>query len=105
MDLDSGVALRIASPELEAIRDELAAEFRGLLTVQDQGSWTPHVTIQNKVEPSEARKLLCEMRASFEPRAIEIAGLQLIRYVEGEWEPVARFAFRGARPSRRSRRS
>ena len=105
MDLDRGVALRIASPDLEGIRGELAAEFRGLLTAQDQGRWTPHVTIQNKVEPGETRKLLREMRASFEPRAIEITGLQLIRYVEGEWEPVARFAFRAARPSRRYRRS
>lgn len=105
MDLDGGVAFRIASPELEAIRNELAADFRGLLTVQDQGRWTPHVTIQNKVEPREARKLLREMRTSFEPRAIEIAGLQLIRYVEGEWRPVAGYSFRGPRPSRRSRRS
>jgi hypothetical protein len=105
MDLDSGVALRIASPELEDIRDELAAEFRGLLTGQDQGRWTPHVTIQNKVEPGEARKLLREMRASFEARAIEIAGLQLIRYVEGEWEAVGRFAFRGPRSARQRRRS
>ncbi|HEU4810444.1 MAG TPA: hypothetical protein VFS69_07315 [Sphingomicrobium sp.] len=55
----------------------------------------PHVTIQNKAEPKAARKLVRQMRASFEPRPVEISGLELIRYREGEWEPLARFGFRG----------
>jgi hypothetical protein len=105
IDLDSGVAIRITSPELCEIREELAAEFRGLLTAQDQGGWTPHVTIQNKAEPRLARVLLREMRAGFEPQPIDITGLQLVRYVEGEWEPVGHFAFRGPRPPRRYRHS
>ena len=95
MDLDSGVALRVASEELEQVRDELAGEFHGLLTAQDSGRWTPHVTIQNKVGPRTARTLLREMRSTFEPRPLRIAGLQLIRYVEGEWAPLASFGFRG----------
>ena len=94
MDLDSGVALRVASPELERIRDELAAEFHGLLSAQDSGRWTPHVTIQNKVEARTARALLREMRSTFEPRPLRISGLQLVRYVEGPWEPVASYRFR-----------
>jgi hypothetical protein len=105
MDLDTGVALRVESAGLTAIRDDLAAEFRGLLTAQDQGPWTPHVTIQNKVQPDVARALLQSMRADFEPRPIEITGLQIIRYVEGEWEAVARCGFRGPRSARRRRRS
>ena len=98
MDLDSGVALRIASPGLEQIRDGLAHEFRGLLTSQDVGRWTPHVTIQNKVQPRTARALLRQMRESFEPRPLKLSGLHLVRYVEGEgeWEPVASYRFRGA---------
>lgn len=94
MDLDSGVALRVASEELQRVRDDLAGQFHGLLTAQDVGRWTPHVTIQNKVEPRTARALLREMRATFEPRPLKIAGLQLIRYVEGEWEPLASYCFR-----------
>ena len=96
MDLDSGVALRIESLELAGLRDELADEFHGLLTAQDMGRWTPHVTIQNKAEPREARKLLQEMRSRFEPRPIEITGLGLIRYADGLWEPLARFGLRGS---------
>jgi hypothetical protein len=94
MDLDGGVALRVSSPELERIRDELAEEFRGLLTSQDQGRWTPHVTIQNKVEARVARALLRALREEFEPRALDVSGLQLIRYVQGEWEKLASWRFR-----------
>ena len=96
IDLDSGVALRVASPELEQLRDELAGEFHGLLTSQDLGRWTAHVTIQNKAEPRAARALFREMGESFEPRPLTIVGLELVRYVEGRWEPVAKFRFRGA---------
>jgi len=105
MDLDRGVALRISSPALEAMREELAADFRGLLGAQDQGGWAPHVTIQNKAEVDQARALLRDMQASFEPRPIEITGLQLIRYRGGDWEPVARWSFRGPRSFPRRRRS
>jgi hypothetical protein len=94
MDLDSGVALRVHSPELEAIRDQLAADFHGLLTSQDSGPWTAHVTIQNKIEPKLARALLKQLREGFEPRPIAIAGLRLVRYVDGKWEDVAAWKFR-----------
>ena len=94
MDLDGGVALRVSSPQLEQIRDELAQEFHGLLGAQDSGPWVPHVTIQNKVEPQVARKLLRQLRSQFEPRPLKIAGLRLVRYVNGEWEPLAGYRFR-----------
>ena len=97
MDLDSGVALRVASPALERVRDELAADFRGLQTSQDLGRWTPHVTIQNKVEPRVARALMLELRARLEPRPLQITGLKLVRYLEEGWLPVDVFRFRGVR--------
>src|SRR6059058_5787312 len=49
MDLGGGVALRVVSPDLDRIREQLAQDLRGLLGAQDAGGWTPHVTIQNKV--------------------------------------------------------
>jgi hypothetical protein len=94
MDLDGGVALRISSLGLEQLRDDLAVDFHGLLTAQDLGGWTPHVTIQNKVEPRTSRQLLSELRFAFEPRPVTIRGLELICYVEGGWEPLAAFRFR-----------
>lgn len=97
IDLDSGAALRVESPGLETIRAELADEFHGLLTSQDMGRWTPHVTIQNKAEPRNARALVRALRAGFEPRPLAIAGLQLVRYAGGSWEPLARWRFSGPR--------
>jgi hypothetical protein len=94
MDLDSGVALRVRSLDLEVVRDELAEEFRGLLTAQDTGRWTAHVTIQNKVAPREARALLAELRANLEPRPLAVKGLELVRYADPKWEPVAAWSFR-----------
>jgi 2'-5' RNA ligase superfamily len=72
MDLGEGTALRIGSEALEEMRDDLAMALQGLLTAQDQGSWTPHVTIQNKVEPREARRLQQQLRITLERRPLAI---------------------------------
>lgn len=94
IDLEEGAALRVSSPGLEAARDELAGQFRGLLSAQDRGPWTAHVTIQNKAEPKAVRALLRQLREEFEPRPLKIRGLELIRYVDGGWEPLAAYRFR-----------
>jgi hypothetical protein len=94
MDLDGGVALRVFSPGLDELREQLADQFHGLLSAQDRGPWTAHVTIQNKVEQKEARSLVRELRAGFEPRPLEVKGLGLVRYADGEWNPVSSWRFR-----------
>ena len=96
LDLGEGTALRVDSRELEAIRDDLAAAFHGLLTPQDLAPWRPHVTIQNKVAPKEARALQRRLRASFEPRPLAIRALASWRYRDdGAWEPLKTHPFRG----------
>ena len=95
LDLGAGTALRVDSAELDDIRHDLALALRGLLTPQDQAPWRPHITIQNKVEPREARRLQAELRAAFEPRRLAIRGLALWRYLGGPWEPVRTYVFRG----------
>lgn len=95
MDLGTGTALRIESAELEALRDELAHAFHGLLTPQDEGLWRPHVTIQNKVAPRDARRLQQQLGAGFERRPLAIRGLASWRYRDGPWEPLKRHPFRG----------
>jgi len=95
MDLGGGTALRVESEELEDIRFDLAAGLHGLLTPQDSGRWTPHVTIQNKVEPKEARRLQQMLRGRFDGRSLAIKGLATWRYLGGPWEPVKTFPFRG----------
>ena len=95
VDLGEGTALRVQSEGLEDIRHDLALALRGLLTPQDMAPWRPHVTVQNKVEPREAKRLQAQLRAGFERRPLVIKGLALWRYLDGPWEPVRQFVFRG----------
>ena len=95
INLGSGVALRVASQDLDRIRRELSEDFHGLLTAQDSGGWRPHVTIQNKVPPKDARALLARLEVDFRPRLLAISGLGLHRYLGGPWEKLAIYPFRG----------
>jgi len=95
MNLGGGVAYRVVSPQLDEIRSRLAHDFHGLLSAQDSGGWRPHVTIQNKVSPKEARALMIEIERGFCPQPLEIRGLGLHRYVDGPWERLATYVFRG----------
>jgi hypothetical protein len=93
MDLGGGVAIRIVTPALAAIRDDLVDAFAGLLTPQDAVGWRAHVTIQNKVSRGEALALLGQLGTDFRPRRIGIVGLGVWRYRGGPWEPVSRHLF------------
>lgn len=93
IDLGGGVAVRIASPELEEIRADLADAFAGMLTPQDRAGWRPHVTIQNKVPPAEAYALKNRLVSDFRPRRIRVDGLALWSYRDGSWEPRSRHMF------------
>ena len=95
MNLGGGVALRVASDELNAIRSEIAHRLHGLLTAQDSAGWSAHVTIQNKVPPRDARAVLDAIGEQFTQRPIRISGLGLHRYLGGPWETLQTYAFRG----------
>jgi hypothetical protein len=95
MDLGGGVAFRIVSPDLDRIRRDLSDQFHGLLSALDSGGWRPHVTIQNKVPVKRARALLAALERDFRPRPLTIGGLALHRYLDGPWESLARYPFRG----------
>jgi 2'-5' RNA ligase superfamily len=95
MMLGRGVAYRIDCPELLAIRDELAEEFRGLLIPQDQARPRLHITVQNKVEPAAAKALHTELSATFKPRPLGISGLAAHYYRGGPWEHITSWKFRG----------
>jgi len=95
MDLSGGVAFRVVSPDLDRIREDLAAELHSLLGTQDSGGWRPHVTIQNKVAPKVARALIAALSQGFVPRPLAISGLGLHCYLGGPWETIALYSFRG----------
>ena len=93
MDLGGGVAFRVVSDDLDAIRDSLSEAFHGMLSAQDSGGWRPHVTIQNKVSNRESRQLLEAMEAGFHPQSLGVAGLGLHRYLGGPWETLQTWSF------------
>ena len=95
MNLGGGVAFRIVSDDLDAIRAELANAFRGHLTQQDSHGWRPHITVQNKVTAGEARALNDQLAATFEPRPLALTGLAFDHYDGGPWLPGRRYPFRG----------
>jgi hypothetical protein len=94
IDLGEGTALRVESEALAAIREALADAFQGLLTPQDLTPFRPHVTIQNKVEARDAKRLQQQLRATFAPRPLAIRALVSWRYLDGPWEPLKVHAFR-----------
>ena len=93
MSLGGGVAFRVESPALEDIRDSIAHAFAPLLMPQDRAGWRPHVTIQNKVPPAEAKALLDVLSVDFRPRAVAVAGLASWYYRGGPSEPLSRHMF------------
>ncbi len=93
INLGRGVAYRIESQDLARMRDEIADCFWDCLIPQDQAPWRPHVTVQNKVKPHNAKTLLNTLSVEFEPRSLEIKGLALWRYLGGPWESVGAWAF------------
>lgn len=97
MSLGRGVAYEVRSPELLAIREELADALTGLLVPQDMGTPRLHITIQNKVEPAIAKALLAQLAAGFQPRPLDISELVLWRYLGGPWDEVQRWRFSGVR--------
>ncbi len=95
MDLGGGVALRIVSPDLDRIREELSSGLHGLLGRQDAAGWRPHITIQNKVAAKDSRMLIDLLQRQLAHRPLSIFGLGLHRYLGGPWERIAIYPFRG----------
>lgn len=95
VSLGRGTALKIGSPAMLDLRDEIADHFRGMLTGQDSHRPRLHITVQNKVSPAEAKDLLERLQVSVTPRDFAFRGLELHAYFGGPWEMLGRWRFRG----------
>ncbi|MFM2045378.1 MAG: hypothetical protein RLY86_3954 [Pseudomonadota bacterium] len=95
MALGRGCAFRLRSPVLEDLRDRLASLWDDWLIPQDRQGFRPHVTVQNKADPKQAKDTLAALRAGFTPFPVMGQGLLLWRYMNGPWEKRAEIAFRG----------
>lgn len=91
--LGKGTAAEIESPELLNVRASLAERWKECLTAQDQQKFKPHVTIQNKVAPVEAKRLFDELSGVWKLKIGIAAGLQLWHYQGGPWKLADEFLF------------
>lgn len=83
--LGRGVALAYDCDGLARLHGRLARAWQAWLTPQDRQPFKAHVTIQNKVEPAEARTLLERLQAEPMPPC-RIDRLVVWRYLGGPWE-------------------
>jgi len=90
-----GVGYRLESPALQSVRNRLADAWWPWLGAQDRQGFRPHVTVQNKVEPDEARALHARLEDSFAPFEVGAEGVLLWRYLGGPWELVGSCGFEG----------
>ncbi|MBN9113604.1 MAG: 2'-5' RNA ligase family protein [Pseudonocardia sp.] len=92
--MGQGVAFVLRSPALTQARSGLAQRWEPWLSAQDRAKGADlHVTVQNKVEPEQARALHDALRAEFSPSDVSATGLALWRYLDGPWEELARVPF------------
>ncbi len=91
--LGRGVAYTLASHDLAKMRRHLAQTWNDWLKPQDRQNHNPHVTVQNKVDPTQARALLEGLSGSFKPFQAEAVALDLWWYRGGPWEKVRSFPF------------
>lgn len=91
-----GVLYTLSAPPLLRIHRELVEAFQSSLTPQDKQPLRPHVVVQNKVEPAEARALLATLQAGFQRRTVQATGLEWWEYLGGPWRLIERFAFGSA---------
>ncbi len=93
--LGKGVALDLTCPPVVELRNRLARQWDRHLTPQDRQRFAPHVTVQNKADPAEARGLYERLRATWSPLTGTATGLLLWHYRGGPWAPAGSFPFAG----------
>ncbi len=97
MLLGRGVAYRVESSALLAMRESIADAFAHDLIPQDKGTPRLHITVQNKVELATAKALHTALSADFRPRPLAIIGLAAWHYLGRPWQLAHQVKFRGHR--------
>jgi 2'-5' RNA ligase len=93
ISIGKGVAYKVESKELLQLHKTLQSKWLEELSPQDKQKLWPHITVQNKVQPHEAKELLLELKNNFTPFKAAAEGLQLWEYLNGPWKFIERFDF------------
>ncbi|HEV7332671.1 MAG TPA: 2'-5' RNA ligase family protein [Flavisolibacter sp.] len=92
--IGKGVAYKIDSPALSQLHRTMQTKWKRWLTPQDSQKLWPHITVQNKVPPAQAKETLQILQASFQPFTATALGFELWAYKGGPWEYVNTFLFK-----------
>lgn len=101
VSLGKGAAYSLEATELSELRARLRQGWAAHLTPQDSQGFRPHVTVQNKVDPTTARETVRRLQAAFVPFTARAEAVVVWRYVGGPWELVQRMPLAGGDASRR----
>jgi 2'-5' RNA ligase len=94
--LGRGVAVALDAPGLTTLHAHLADAFAPHVTPQDRQRYTPHVTVQNKVDAASARSLASALDASFVPVEARVAAVAIWHYQpDGTWQLASRLPWPG----------
>lgn len=93
LNIGYGVAYKIESAELKALHHKFKNYFNAILIPQDKQGFRPHITIQNKVNPTNALQLYQKLSKEFLPMVLQAEGLDLWRYLKGPWQHVKYYNF------------
>lgn len=85
ISLGFGVAYKIESAALMSIHRQMQQAWQGILSVQDKQNWRPHITVQNKVKPEEAKILQQKLSHQYWPKTFTGLGFSLWQYSGGPW--------------------
>ncbi len=91
--LGKGSAMTIESDDLIKLRAKLAHLWTHNLTAQDSQKFQPHITVQNKTAPDEARRLFEDLSADWTAKTGAAEGLILWHYDAPRWTFEEEFAF------------
>lgn len=95
MDLGSGTAFALESPELSDLHADMVERLHGLVQQKDTRPFRPHITIQNKVTSDDARALQARLAPSLASRSFRFTGLGLYEWTGEIWRQARVRPFRG----------
>ena len=94
--IGKGVAYKMESPKLLQLHQTMQSKWKQWLTPQDSQKLWPHITVQNKVSPLQAKQALQTLQSSFQPFTATAVGFQLWAYKGGPWEFLKSYLFEKA---------
>ncbi|MDU0371611.1 2'-5' RNA ligase family protein [Hymenobacter endophyticus] len=97
--LGRGVAYTLENTALQQLHRQLQTAWSEWLLPQDRQPLRPHITVQNKVDPAQARALHEQLATDFAPSTVTGLGFTVWAYEGGPWRELFQVPFAGPVPA------